>query len=117
MTDQPTPSEIARMLTEARIRREVAEEIAQAISGSICGPTESCAYSNCTDCVRYMQAQTDAIIARQIGAHRAGETGDDFGEVSDDHGNAWPRCSADCDLHVVRPGWVQCRCEAKEMPL
>lgn len=50
-------------------------------------------------------------------AHRAGQTGDDNGEVSDDHGNTWPRCSADCDIHVVRPGWVQCRCEPKEMPL
>lgn len=48
---------------------------------------------------------------------RASETGDGFGEVSDGHGNAWPLCSADCDLHVVRPGRVQCGCERKEMPL
>jgi hypothetical protein len=40
-----------------------------------------------------------------------------FGEVSDDHGNAWTRCSQTCDIHVVRPGWVRCRCQPKEMPL
>lgn len=51
-------------------RRTVAEEIAQAIMGSICGPMEQCAHRDCPDCVRYVQAQTDAIIARQIGDRR-----------------------------------------------
>lgn len=41
----------------------------------------------------------------------------DFGEVSDSHGNAWPRCSETCDIRVVRPGFAACQCEEKEYPL
>lgn len=32
--------------------------------------------------------------------------------VSDGFGNEWLRCErSDCDLSVVRPGRVQCKCE------
>jgi hypothetical protein len=34
----------------------------------------------------------------------------DFGDVDNGFGGLWPRCSETCDLHVVRPGKVQCRC-------
>jgi len=48
-------------------RRKVAEEIAEAITRSVCDPPRACANRACTDCARYMQAQEDAIIARRIG--------------------------------------------------
>lgn len=32
--------------------------------------------------------------------------------VDDGFGNRWARCGPDCDLQVVRPGSVQCRCAA-----
>lgn len=53
-----------------QVRRETADQIAEAITGSICGPAAACANRACSDCARYMQAQEDAIIARQIGDAR-----------------------------------------------
>ena len=38
----------------------------------------------------------------------------DFGTITDDY-TVWARCSADCQLQVVRPGKVQCdKCEGGE---
>lgn len=34
-----------------------------------------------------------------------------WGGVSDGFGATWFRCGVDCDLEVVRPGRVQCRCD------
>lgn len=39
---------------------------------------------------------------------------EDCGFVEDGFGSAWPRCSPDCTLEVVRPGKVQCQCEWPE---
>lgn len=50
-------------------RRKTAEEIAQAILGAVCAPTETCD-RECPDCVRYGQAQDDAVKALMIGGSR-----------------------------------------------
>lgn len=71
---RPDAKDMLRILAPllaAQVRRETAEQIAEAITGSICGPAEACANRTCSDCARYMQAQEDAIIARQIGGDHA----------------------------------------------
>lgn len=37
--------------------------------------------------------------------------------VDDGFGNVWVTCGLLCDLHVVRPGKVQCSCDGMGMPL
>lgn len=35
------------------------------------------------------------------------------GYVEDGRGNVWPKCSLTCDMQIVRPGKVQCSCDAQ----
>lgn len=40
----------------------------------------------------------------------------DTDRISDGFGTEWERCGPGCDLHVVRPGKVQCNCTADQCP-
>jgi len=37
-------------------------------------------------------------------------------QIDDGHGNRWQRCGSGCDLHVVRPGKVQCNVTSDDCP-
>ena len=50
----------------------------------------------------------NAVLAREAHEYLAENPTDRTDWVSDGYGNQWARCSAACDLKVVRPGKVQC---------
>lgn len=43
------------------------------------------------------------------------DLGGGFGVVEDGFGSSWAKCSATCDLEVVRPGKVQCSCDVDNL--
>ncbi len=53
------------------------------------------------------------ILGEPVHAPAVGDSAGErqnHGTVEDSHGAIWEKCSPICDLHVVRPGKVQCNC-------
>lgn len=51
-----------------------------------------------------------AIPPAPADRHQFGDRFEDY--IEDGHGNSWPKCKPDCRMQVVRPGKVQCDCNA-----
>lgn len=114
---------LPRLLEELRSLRELVLgcSCADGAPGDYEGPRADCPVHGAVQALRQVQEENRALkgrmreleewIERRPSVQPVLIPQDDPKLVEDGFGGAWTPCKPDCDLHVVRPGKVQCPCE------